>query len=346
MRLPSGSYPELVIRLDLLRRNAGTLACALAGRGIALRGVTKACHGDERVASAMLEGGAAGLADSRAGDLLRLREALPGTELAMLLPAAGSELAAASGAADLFLAGSEAMLEDLAGLGEASGTSPRVVLMVETGGGREGMPLDQAPAVMRRAARRGAVELVGLGTHTACRGGPPPPSCVELLRELADCHRDLFAAEGPLISAGNSALLPAALGGELPAGVELRIGEALLLGRETTRGERLPDLRDDAFTLLAEVVESKEARGDGGRMETRLLVAVGRSDLGAGSITPRGPGLRVLEYFGDLTLLAGERDCPRPERGEALAFSLDYQGVLGAMSGTHVNRDYQDGGAV
>ncbi len=59
MRSPSGSHPELVIRLDLLRGNAGALTRALAERGIGMRGVTKACHGDVRVASAMLEGGAA-----------------------------------------------------------------------------------------------------------------------------------------------------------------------------------------------------------------------------------------------------------------------------------------------
>ncbi len=187
---------------------------------------------------------------------------------------------------------------------------------------------------------------MGLGTHTACRGEPPSPAPAELLKELAEKHRELFPVEEPLISAGNSAMLLEALGGKLPAGVELRVGEALLLGRETTRGEKLPDLRDDAFTLLAEVVESKEARGGGGRMETRLLVAAGRSDLGAGSLVPREPGLRVLEYFGDLTLLAGEGGTSGPGRGDTLAFSLDYQGVLGAMAGPCVNRDYRDTGAV
>jgi predicted amino acid racemase len=208
------------------------------------------------------------------------------------------------------------------------------------------MSFSLAREAMRWTGRAERLELVGLGTYTACRSAAPSPASVLKLLELAEEEQGCFQVERPVISAGNSSMLLAALAGELPAGVELRIGEAVLLGRETTRGEELGGLSGEAFTLLAEVVETKEERGENGRREPRSLVATGRSDLGAGSLIPRVPGLRVVEYFGDLTLLAGEGSSGSPRRGDTLAFSLDYQGVSGAMAGPYVSRDYQEGDPV
>ena len=346
MRVPGGSFPELIIRLDLLRHNAGALTRALKKKSIDTWGVTKACFGDAHVASAMLDGGVSLLADSRSESLRRLRAAYPMARLAMLRPAVGVELAGAWRDADLFLASSEEALADLAGLARAGGRAAPVVLMLETGGGREGIFQEHARDAMRRVAENGFIQLVGLGTHTCCRGTAPSPASIEWLLELAGKEKGCFKVDEPIISAGNSAMLLPALGGELPGGINLRIGEALLLGRETTHGEKLEGLRDDVFTLSAEVVESRDQRGGDGRTERRILVAMGRSDLGAGSAFPREESLRVLEYFGDLTLLAGEGPSGGPRRGEAVAFSLDYLGVLGAMAGPFVSREYRDDGLV
>jgi predicted amino acid racemase len=346
MLAPAGSHPELIIRLDTLRRNAGVLTHALAEKGIVMRGVVKACQGDMRIASAFLQGGANGLADSRADNLSRLRAAFPSVELAMLRPAPQRELAAAIWDVDLFLTGNMPLLEDLAALATTAESTLRVIIMLETGGEREGMSFSLAREAMHWTRQVASLELVGLGTHTTCRGISPPPSIVQHLLDLAEEEKGCFQTEEPVISAGNSSMLLAALAGELPAGVELRIGEAVLLGRETTRGEELEGLSGEAFTLLAEVVETKEERGEDGHYEPRSLVATGRSDLGAGSLIPRVPGLRVVEYFGDLTLLAGEGPSGSLRRGETLAFSLDYQGVLGAMAGPYVSREYRESDAV
>lgn len=346
MRAPAGSHPELIIRLDLLRRNASVLTQALAAQGIKMRGVVKACHGDVRVASAFLQGGVDGLADSRADNLHRLRVAFPSVELAMLRPAPRKELAAVMRDADLLLAGSMHLLKDLAALATTAEITLRVIIMLETGGEREGMSFSHAREAMRWTRQVESLELAGLGTHTPCRGAPPSTTFVLNLLELAEEERGCFQVEQPVISAGNSSMLLAALAGELPAGVELRVGEAVLLGRETTRGEELEGLSGEAFTFLAEVVEAKEVRGENGRYEPRSLVAAGRSDLGAGSLIPREPGMWVVEYFGDLTLLAGEGPSGSPRRGETLAFSLDYQGVLGAMAGPYVSRGYRERDAV
>ena len=62
-----------------------------------------------------------------------------------------------------------------------------------------------------------------------------------------------------LISGGNSSsyyLLPQ---DKLPAGINnLRMGEILVLGRETAYGELIEGMSDDAFTFEAEIIELKE----------------------------------------------------------------------------------------
>ena len=47
-------------------------------------------------------------------------------------------------------------------------------------------------------------------------------------------------------------------GGRLPEGINhLRIGEAYLLGRETSYGNRVGDLYTDVFTLRAQIIECR-----------------------------------------------------------------------------------------
>jgi predicted amino acid racemase len=61
-----------------------------------------------------------------------------------------------------------------------------------------------------------------------------------------------------IVSGGNSASLPWAFGGGNTGRInDLRLGEAILLGVEPVSGRRIDGLHTDAFTIIAEVIESK-----------------------------------------------------------------------------------------
>ncbi len=340
-----GPYPRLIIDLDLLESNSRTLSRALASRGISVRGVTKGCLGDIHIARSILAGGVKTLADSRLTSLQRLRGAFPGLELTMLRPATDEEIPELVELVDLFLVGDLDYLEELARAVRKRDLKKRVILMMETGGEREGIPLEIGEWAIERASEQSGIELVGLGTHTSCAGERLGLDSPRQLISLAEKKKDLLGGEGVIISAGNSALLKAALLGDLPSGVnELRVGEGILLGRETTRGERLDGCSQGTFTLEAEIVETKEVKERENRWEKRILVAMGRLDIGAGNATPLNEGLEVLEYYSDLCALRSINPVDEGRRGQRISFSLDYFALLGAMHSPYVRKIYRGGG--
>jgi predicted amino acid racemase len=72
---------------------------------------------------------------------------------------------------------------------------------------------------------------------------------------------EIEGACGPflkIVSGGNSANLPWALGEHVTGRVnDLRLGETILLGVEPVSGDRIDGLYTDAFTLVAEVIETE-----------------------------------------------------------------------------------------
>ena len=137
----------------------------------------------------------------------------------------------------------------------------------------------------------------------------------------------------------------------------LRIGEAILLGRETLHREPWPGTRQDAFLLHGEVIEckTKPSAPLGNRTEdafgerpafpergpvARALVNLGREDLELPGLTPVEPGLRVLGASSDYLVVdvSGRRDETRV--GDELVFSLGYGGLLAAMDSEYVEKRY------
>ncbi len=340
-----GRHPRIIIDLDLLESNTRALTVSLAAKGISLRGVTKGCLGDTHVAKSFLAGGVRNLADSRLLSFRKMRAAFPELELTMLRPAMSWEVPELVELVDVFLVGSLEYLEELAGAAAERGLSKRVILMIETGGEREGIPLDKGELAIKRASGLPGIELVGLGTHTSCLGKRPSPDSSYQLVRLAEECKDLFDKEEVIISAGNSAMLENALRGNLPPDVnELRIGEGILLGRETVRGERLEGCHQGTFILEAEIVEEKELRSTGKRWERRLLVAMGRLDIGAGNVFPLSKGLEILEFYSDLCALRSTGQLGEGYRGQFISFAPDYLALLGAMHSPYVSKIYRRGG--
>ena len=118
----------------------------------------------------MLAGGAIALADTRDAGLRRLRTALPRRRTAPHLPA---PLSSRFVPGDVTYVSSVEAAEAVAGLG-GRGSARRVMLQVETGDLREGVPVEEVCG--RGARRRGTIPgscWQGVATNYACFQGPP-----------------------------------------------------------------------------------------------------------------------------------------------------------------------------
>lgn len=325
---------ELRVDLEGVRRNAAAVASLLSSRGLRLIGVTKGCAGEPRVAAAMLEGGAAALADTRDRHLRRLRDALPGVELQRIyLPPLRGDFEAA----DVCLVSSAEGAARVAERG-AAGSPREVMVQVETGDLREGVPASDTLSLLRSMALDPRIGPVGLSTNYACFAGDAAgiEASVALFAEVV---REARAAGFPCarVSGGNSSLLALLVDGrELPAEItEVRCGEALLLGRDALLYRPLPGCRPDAVLLRAEVLEgyTKSSPGGGSR---RLVLGLGHQDIGAGVVSFREPGLRELGRSSDYLIVEAAPEAPRLALGDSLEMAPDYVAMTAAWTSPFV----------
>lgn len=353
--------PRLIIDLDGLKTNARTLIGGLKGQSVDVWAVTKVLCGDPEAARVFVEAGASAVADSRLANLERLRNAgVPGP-FALLRIADPNEASDVVRLANVSLQSELATLEALDAASRATGTAHDVVLMVDLGDLREGVPAASFPAFVDRAGRFGNLRVVGIGTNLTCYGGVlPDESNLRRLLSLHDSAQKTLDRAIPLVSGGNSSSLYLWERGTMPEGItNLRLGESLVLGRETAFGERIPGTRPDAVILRATVVELKrkdsvptgtigmDAFGrrpqftDRGE-RLRAILAVGEQDVLPGGLTPLDPGIDIIGASSDhLILDAEDYEGTALVVGSSLDFRLDYGALLRAATSTYVNKEYR-----
>jgi len=102
------------------------------------------------------------------------------------------------------------------------------------------------------------ITLKGIGTNLACRCGVSPDARkMAELSALAESIEATFGLKIAIVSGGNSANLNWALSNTDTGRInDLRLGESILLGRETLHRQPIDGLYSDAITLVAEVIES------------------------------------------------------------------------------------------
>lgn len=325
---------ELRVDLGGVRQNAAAVSSLLARNDLRMVAVTKGCVGDPRVAKAMLDGGAVALADTRDRHLRRLREAFPGVELQRIfLPPLTGDFEPG----DVSLVSSSEGAARVAELGTSA--RPRSVLVqVESGDLREGVPSAKLPALLGTISSEVRLRLLGLSTNYACFEGDAGgiEASVAMFAELVRAARALgFACAR--VSGGNSSLLGLlAEGVRLPPEItEVRCGEALLLGRDALLYKPLPGCRQDAVLLRADVLEgyTKPSRGSEQR---RLVLGLGHQDLGAGVVSFREPGFRELGRSSDYLVVGVESGASQPQLGGFVEMVPDYVAMAAAWTSPFV----------
>jgi predicted amino acid racemase len=346
------SAPRLEVDLAAIGHNASTLVDRLGGRGIAVTGVTKAVVGSVPVARALLAAGVRGLGDSRVENVEALRAAGVTAPITLIRTPMLSQVERVVAAVDVSHNTEVVVLRRLSAAAVSQGRVHGVVLMVESGDLREGILPADLLGVVHEVAALPALRLAGLGTNLACQSGVVPGAAnMAALSALVDAVEAATGQPVELVSGGNSASLDWAFG---PGGVgrvnELRLGEAILLGREALHRRPVEGLRTDAFTLVAEVIEAQRKptapwgeraqNGFGERPPSRdrgevhqAILALGRQDVDPAGLVPP-PGTEVLGASSDhLVLDAGRHPLAV---GDEVRFGVDYSALLAATTSPFV----------
>jgi predicted amino acid racemase len=346
--------PRLEIDLDKIRRNASALVERLGARGISVTGITKATLGSPEIAGALLQSGASGLGESRIENIEALRRAGVRAPISLIRSPMLSQSERVVTHADVSFNTELDVLCELSSAAQRARCTHGIVLMVELGDLREGiMPRDLENTV-RETLHFPNLALKGIGTNLACQSGVTPDvGNMSELSALASSLEATFGLTFDTVSGGNSANLDWALGDADPGRInDLRLGESILLGRETLHRRAIDGLHTHAITLVAEVIESKvkpsEPWGeiaqtafgekaparDRGEISQAVL-AIGHQDTDPGGL--RAPqGMEILGASSDHLIL--DVGGHRLAVGAEIRFQVNYSALVRAMSSPFVTK--------
>jgi predicted amino acid racemase len=267
-------------------------------------------------------------------------------------------------AVELSLNSELAVLDALSHAAQHRGRRHDVVLMVDLGDLREGIWPDDLVPFVREALGLPGIRIAGLGTNLACFGGVVPSS--DNMRQLLQLTREIettFSIKLDQVSGANSSHYELIASGRAPPGINnARIGEGILLGRETVHRKPWPGTVQDAFVLHAEVLELKQKpsvpvgqRGEDAYGETpdfvdsgpgeRAILNVGREDVYLPGIVPLHSRLSIVGASSGYLIVDATAARGGINVGDELRFSLSYSALTAAMTSEYVKKVEIDPGA-
>lgn len=355
--MKSGTYLE--INLNKLEENSRRIVEKCSPAGIQVLGVTKGFSALPRIVSAMVKGGIDSLADSRLENIISLRKKGFANDITLLrLP----KLSAADKViqfADYSVNSEYAVISRLAELSNAIGIKHKIILMVDVGDLREGVLPEEALELAKKVMKLDGITVSGIGTNMGCYGGILPS--IHNLNLLLEIKKDIEEKAGAaleIISGGGTSSLMLIDEGKMPKGInQLRVGEAILLGTDTTHNYKIPWLHQDAFLLRTEVIEVKVKPsvpiGEAGRdafgkspvfidkgNRKRAIVAIGKQDVNIEGLIPVNEMIYVLGASSDHLIVDVTDAEEEITVGDQIVFKLNYQGLLSTCTSKYVKGIY------
>jgi ornithine racemase len=345
--------PRLEIDLNKIKHNAKTLKDLFAEKDISVTVVIKGVTGSPEVANAILECGITTIAVSLVQNIKKMKEFGVKAEFLLTRLPTHTEVPDVVKYADISLNSEISTIKLLSEHSLKQSKKHKVVLMLELGDLREGILPENIDSVIEQIIPLKGVELYGIGVNLACFGGiKPTENNMTELSKTADRIQKKYNIKLKMISGGNSANYEWFLHTDNIGNINnLRIGEAVLFGRETLNRNKIPHLYTDVFTLICEVIENKikpslpygercqNAFGetpefvDIGNIN-RIIIGIGEQDVDTKAITPR-INAKVIGASSDHLILHSKNLI---EVGSEIEFEINYSALLRLSTSPYVEK--------
>jgi ornithine racemase len=349
------SGPVITVDLKKIEGNTKVIVDFCGDYSIDIIGVSKVTCGMPSVAKAMIAGGVKGIGESRIENINRLRTSGINHPVTLLRIPPLSGVDEIVNSVDTSLNSEISVIKELSRAADKKGKVHGIVLMLDLGDLREGIWPDDLMEIATETVQLSGVKLAGLGTNLTCYGGVlPSEKNMHMLVDYAHKIEDTLNVKLDILSGGNSSSLDLVRQGKMPKEInQLRIGEAIMLGRETAYGKSWPGTSFDAFTLEAELIEIKtkpslpigetgmDAFGgkpvfeDKGKM-TRGILNIGREDVDVDGLSPTDNSLSIIGASSDHLLLDITKAESKPQLGDKIGFTLNYGALLAGMTSAYV----------
>jgi len=240
------------------------------------------------------------------------------------------------------------------------GKTHKVIVMVEMGDLREGVMGERLVDFYEEAFELPMLDFIGLGTNLNCLHGVMPSQDkliqLSLYKQIIELK---FKRKIPWISGGTSVTIPLLMQKRIPPGVNhFRIGETLFFGADLFSDALIPGMRDDVFSLEAEIIELSEKpslptgelgfnpRGElleldeskFGKSSYRAIIDIGVLDTDPKYLIMPGADMEVLGSSSDMIVIDLGLNPRGLKVGDTLEFALKYMGALSLMNSNYVEK--------
>lgn len=350
-------YPRIEINIGKIRENTEYVVDYCGKKGIEIMGISKGICAMPQLVEAMVEGGIRKIGDSRIQNIVNMVEYGINAQMYLIRIPMLCEI---DDLVKYTLGSLNSELDTIKAISESAKMQNKihnVILMVDVGDLREGVWPDKVLDIVGEIIKLPNIKLEGLGANVGCYGGVLPTyENTKILVDLANDIEKEYGLNIETISGGSTLTLDILEKGEIAKGItQFRIGEAILLGRDTTNFRIVPGTIQDTVKLKAQVIEVKtkpsvpigkigrDAFGnipnhkDMGNIK-RAIVAVGKQDCRIDALTPVDKNIEIMGGSSDHLLLNISNTKYDVNVGDIVEFDVFYSAMLSLMTSKYVNR--------
>jgi predicted amino acid racemase len=347
-------YPCVVINTKKYAYNVNYLVQKAKEKDVSIMAVSKVYGADAKLIEVLNQSEVEFIADSRIRNIKKIKTTKPKVLLRMPQISEVDEVVKFS---DISLNSEIKTIKKLNEAAQRINVIHKVILMFDLGDLREGFYYSNFNVeTIAEISNFKNIKLFGIGTNLTCYGSVIPS--LDTYQKLALIKEKIerkFNLKLKIISGGNSSSISMLFKGELPSFINnLRLGESLIVGKETAYQKQIDSLYDDVIVLEAKIVElkikpsypegelgfdafgKKQTYQDIGKIR-RAILAIGKQDVDHNELIAP-PGVRIIGSSSDYLIVQLEEDFYQLD--DVITFKLKYGGILSLMNSEYVRKTY------
>ncbi len=350
----------LSLKRASLEHNYRYIAQHMDEAGIAWGVVSKLLCGSRPFLSELIRLGVREIHDSRVRNLRAVKEIDPGIQTVYIKPPAKKAIPDIVRYADVSFNTELSTIGLLSKEAQRQDRRHKIIIMIEMGDLREGVMGDHLMDFYEQVFRLPHIEIAGIGTNLNCLHGVMPSQDkliqLSLYKQLIEVR---FGRSIPWVSGGTSVVFPLLRKRQLPRGINhFRIGELLYFGNDLFTGRTVPGMKDDVFTLHAQIIELTEKpripigelaanpsghryevdEQDYGKTSYRAILDFGLLDASTEYLAPFDKKLRITGASSDMIVIDLGASRRNFQVGDWVRFKLPYMGALGLLSSDYIDK--------
>ncbi|MCH8647483.1 alanine racemase [Staphylococcus lugdunensis] len=331
--------PKLNINLAKIKYNAQVLQSFLASKDINFTPVVTAIAGDREILKVLKQVGLTEIADSRLANIQRFGD--PDVNFILLKSHAEDCDKEIIQHVKISVQTELTSIYRLNEVAQTLGTTHQIVLMVDWKDGREGVLTYDVLQYLHEIMSLKHIKVIGLAFNfMSFKSEAPSDDDIFTMNQFICAVEKELGYRLKLISGGNSSMLPQLMYNDLGKINDLRIGDTLFRGENTTSGQPMPNLYQHAITLEAQIIEIKPRVN----METKqsylqAIVNIGYIDTVTNNIQPMDKELKIKGASSDY-LMIDLNNQDGYQLGDTITFTLGHEALTQSMYMRHLEKNY------